>query len=114
MKKVLALILALVMAISFASCGGNTSSDPEEVVISAAKAAVQAEVMLNYKTQGPATVTTFVTKNSETEYTVTGKATVTDDYGDEYTGKYTVEVEYDPETNKADSKDCDLETPTKD
>lgn len=116
-EKIIALLMSAILMISLASCGGGGSStsseSPEKKVITAAENSVSTRIALDYKTQGVPSFDSYVTKNSDTEYTVTGKVRVKDDYGDYYSGKYTVEVEYDPKDYGTNVKDCDLETPTK-
>lgn len=109
MKKILAILMALVMCVSLSACG--SSKEPEETVdekvISAVKSDITAEIILFYDTVGVPSITCFVDEISENEFEVTGKVTVKDKYGDTYTGKYDAVVEYDPSTDECDV-DCEL------
>lgn len=120
MKKIIALLMSAILMISLASCGGGGSStssseSPEKKVISAAENSVSTKIALNYKTQGAPTFDSYCNHDEELDtYTVTGKVKVKDDYGDIYSAKYTVYVDYDAEKGKANVTKCDLDTPTKD
>lgn len=109
MKKILALILAIITCLSLCACtgGGNSndakSSSVEDKVKESVKYQIMAEVALKYDTTGAPSCTYFVDEIGENKFEVTGKVTVRDKYGDSYTGKYDAEVIYDP----ADD-DCDV------
>ena len=117
LTSIIAIMLALVTGISLAACGGksseSSSTDPEKIVKQAAEVRLAAEILTSYEIQGAPTYNSYVNKTGDNTYEVTGKATVRDKFGDSYTGKYTVEVKYDPETQKAEVTSVDLETPKK-
>ena len=105
MKKVLAIILAMILCFSLCACNGGNEEDTESIedkVKSAVKSDIMATIKLQYDTTGLPNITCYVDKISENKFEVTGKVTVKDKYGDSYTGKYDADVEYKPERDYCD------------
>lgn len=120
MKKLLALFLVLMMCTCLFACGaGSTgentqteaqSSDDDvfERVQSMAENSVRAYVKYAYDYKD-VSLTTYVDALSGSKYEVSGKVTITDKYGDSYTGNYDVLLTYDVfnDTLTVDSTDVD-------
>ena len=116
MKKLFAILLALVLCFSLCACGGDSGSTEtveetvEDKVEDEVQAYVSSRVLLEYDIFGPPNITCYVAKETENEFKVTGKVTVKDEYGDSYTGNYDTYVEYDPETDTCNVTECYIDT----
>ncbi len=114
MKKVLAILLALVMCISLVACG---EKEPEFDLRSEIKSAIQSkasvECLFSYADVKLVLVDTLnYEDNGDGTYDCKGYIAVTDDYGDKYRGKYDAVVKVVDEDASVVS--FDLETPKKD
>ncbi len=107
MKKALALLLALVMCVSFAACGGGSSEESEKQSPEAAvKDAAEWDVAFRVKSSGytivPSNVkVTKITETSENQYEIYGTFTCKNEYGETVQGKFDGTGNYNPETEKA-------------
>lgn len=114
MKKVIALSLVLIMALSLCACSQNDSElDPREEFKSKVNAAVAAKCVMSY-----ADVKTAITTLSDIDvdgntYTGKGKVTIRDNYGDTYVGKVTAVYKYNEESKTFTKVSLDIETPKK-
>ncbi|NCE63670.1 hypothetical protein D1159_03510 [Pseudoflavonifractor sp. 524-17] len=118
MKKLRVFLLGLAMICALCACGGGGgTSSPQDDLEQALKDKVWADVAVECKFSyaDVKNVTTNVTDISEDDgtYTVKGKATVLDNYGDKYVGKFTAEYTYSESSESFNKVDLDLETPTK-
>ncbi len=91
MKKTIAILLALLVALSLAACGGSASKkfDPEEELRSKISADVAVYCKFNYADVKLALTTISDISNNGDTYTAKGKVNITDNYGDKYSGKVT-------------------------
>ncbi len=120
MKRVFALVLAVLMMVSLCACGGGSSSSEtaesseRDKVTSAVRGRAVAAMLVEYETSGSPQVTmASVREKSNHEWEVSGKITVKDKYGDTYTCNYDAKVKYDPELDKANVTDFEHTTPRK-
>ena len=110
MKRILALLMVFVLCLGLCACGEKPepTESEEDIVASKVRSRITTEIALSYDTVGVPNITTYVTKQSNGDYIVTGKVTVKDKYGDTYTGKYDATVEVTPGSN-SNSYHVDLE-----
>lgn len=112
MKRVFALMLVLVICGAFFACSSEEAESEAPSITDEVVDYVRFRVAIGYDIVGLPQVTTYVTENYDGTYTVTGKVTVRDKYGDTYTGKYSAEVE-ETETGY-DVTSCDIDSLYKD
>ena len=105
-KGMLAVVLAMLMLVSVC-VGCSIKSEPkatepslEQRVSEEVKNKIQFVVGFQYEIVGLPEVTTYVQETGTNTYSVTGKVTVKDKYGDTYTGKYDATATYSPETDE--------------
>lgn len=110
MKKLFAVILAMVLCFSLCACGGDGGSTEsvEDKIREAVKAQINEEVMSQQDIKGDPSITTYLDQVDEYKYEVTGKVTVLDKNGDTYTADYDAVAEYDPATDDCDV-DCEMD-----
>ena len=117
MKKVLSILLGLVLCFSLCACGSKSSESTvsseytesvEDKVRNAVETTISVYVKLSYNTTGVPTIICYIDSSGTNEYTVSGKVTVRDKYGDSYTGKYDAVVVYNPETDSCSVSSYDL------
>lgn len=118
MKKLRVFLLGLAMICALCACGGGGgASDPKDDLEQTLKDRVWADAAVECKLSyaDVKNVTTSVTDISEDDgtYTVKGKVTVLDNYGDKYVGKFTGEYTYSESSESFSKVDLDIETPTK-
>lgn len=110
-SRIISVLLAVAMSFIMCACGGANVKEElsvEELVEFSVQAKIGGLVKIMYDITGAPRITCYVEEVDENEYEVTGKVTVTDKYGDTYTGKYDAEVEYDPEKKSCLVGDCDI------
>lgn len=109
MKKLLSLALAIIFCFSLFACG-NKDKEPsvEDLVKECVKDRIDVELVLSYDITGNIQATYFLDEVSENVFEVTGKVTVKDKYGDNYSGKYDAIVEYNPQSNKCSLENLDI------
>ena len=119
MKKIIAIILAVIMCISMVACAA-VSKEPESNEPSLSDkihTAVMARANMYCKVmyEDVRNVTIDIGSSAEAEdgtYTVKGYARIIDNYGDTYKGKFEAVVEVDDSGSVSCSK-FNLDTPTK-
>jgi len=111
MKRFLLVLISIILVISLCACDNSNKVSEEDLVKNATKAILRAK-LLYYDTVGAPHITYYLEKQSSTKYYVSGKVTVSDKYGDSYTGKYDAVVEYMP-GGEWRATSCNLDTPTK-
>ena len=108
MKRTKSIALFLTALLSFiVGCGTALAPkvitiddvDSEELARTAARNTATGYYLVYYGTTNVPVITSCK-KDGENHYTVYGKMTLTDNYGDKYTGKWSCGVTYDP--NKAE------------
>lgn len=110
MKKLIALVLALVLCFSLCACekeGDN--EDVEDIIKEAVESELHFNIIMQYDTAGYVDVTYNIDETGEDEFEVTGTVSVRDKSGTRYTGNYYATVEYNSRTGKCDV-DCDIDT----
>ncbi|MBQ1344006.1 MAG: hypothetical protein IIY40_07565 [Firmicutes bacterium] len=112
MKRLIALLLALVMVLGLCACGGSSSKfNPQEELKTKIYFDARIACTLNYAdVKGVSTSITDIDVNGDI-YTAKGKVTVVDNYGDKYVGKITGVYRLNGETFSQVS--LDIETPKK-
>lgn len=118
MKKLFALILAMVLCFSLCACGGNGDTESvEDKVKHAVKNTLWSKIQLSSDSQWIAVtnVTYNINKKAENKFEVTGKVSISNKDGNTYTGNYKASVEYDSSSDKcyAHYTDCNIGTLTK-
>ncbi len=119
MKKVWAIILTMALMLSLVACGNGggeeTTFDIDAELRDDVKYAVMGQCAIQYANVKYTTVNITDISNDGDTYTVKGKAVVRDDYGDEYTGKFTAVYEYWEYNGspRLSQESLDIETPTK-
>ena len=110
MKKVFSVILAMILCFSLGACSSKNveTESMDDRLKDAVKNRINATILIEYDTVGVPSATYYIDEMSETEFEVTGKVTVTDKFGDKYTGNYEAFVEYDPSTDELDVVDCEI------
>ncbi len=107
MKKVMAIILASVLAFSLCACGnsGGSKVKTEEDVIKNAvthRANAAATVRLDNEYSGiPTTTISYSRETSNNSWEVSGKVSIKDKYGNPLTYLFDATVLFLPETNDA-------------
>lgn len=97
MKKIIALLMIAVMGLSLVACGSSESSTEtiEDKIVEGVKGEIMYTIAFTHETQGVPHITYYVDKINNKKYSVSGKVTVKDKYGDSYTGKYDATAKYD-------------------
>lgn len=125
MKRLWAIILVIAIVLVFlvlplSACENKeakkTGFDIDEELRGEVQTAVMAQCAIQYQGVRYTTVNITDIRNDDDTYTVKGKAVVTDDYGDEYTGKFIAVYEYRELSNGSPyfwQESLDIETPTR-
>ncbi len=117
MKRILAIVLSIVMCLSFTSCGDveeKSHFDVESEIRSRITSTAKIECITSYNNVKNVTVScTTIRDNGNDTYTIYGSVNITDNYGDKYVGKFDAEASVDLETEYVSITSFDLETPTK-
>lgn len=106
MKKLLTILMCLVMCFALCACGGEREDSPYEKVENAARSYVSVEVYIDYGYQ-PAINITSCQDNGDNTYNVSGNVFVNATDGT-YKGTFYALVEYNPQTKKASTEDCEI------
>ncbi len=111
MKKFIAFLLVVVLSFSLVACGNSGGSEETvyDKIEDSVSASINVRIMLSYDTQGVPNITYYIKEINENTYTVSGKVTVKDKYGDSYTGNYDATATYN---SAEDDFDIDLDLGT--
>ena len=114
MKKILLAIGTLaVLCTALCACGGEgAAKEPtlEDMLTKEMEGEVLSTVWNRYGFLQTDITTTTVKKVDEYEYQMWGKVTVTDEYGDRYSGKFNGTVFYYPALDEISVSSCEVET----
>lgn len=113
MKRTIAFLLALITIFSLAACGKKEeeSFDVDDALKRSVRSSVTTYCYFNFKDVKFVDVSVTDTDVSGDLYTVKGKVTVTDGYGDKYTGKFDGVFQLSGESFT--KKSLNVETPRK-
>ena len=119
MKKLLTILLSLCMICSigaFTACKGEKSEASssvetvEDKVSSEARSVVSIGVYAKYGYFPTVNITNVSESYTENKYYVSGKYTVKDNYGDNYTGKFDLTIVYDPVADTCEVTEKEIQT----
>lgn len=114
MKKILLAIgMLAVLCTALCACGGEgAAKEPtlEDMLTKEMEGEVLSTVWNRYGFLQTGITTTTVKKVDEYEYQMWGKVTVTDEYGDRYSGKFNGTVFYYPSLDEISVSSCEVET----
>lgn len=85
-----------------------TEEEKEDEFRTAVKSGVSFYIITNYDVKENHNIDISTVEVDGNTYTAYGKVTVTDNYGDRYTGKFTAVYEFDDNTQKFDKKSVDV------
>lgn len=113
MKKTMSWILALVMCLSLAACGEDEMEHSREIFQGQLKQDFTQYCRSTYAEVKKAEPEIADLSIDGDTWTAKGKLVVTDNYGDIYTGKFTVVYTLNEDKTYFHNELWDLETPTK-
>lgn len=106
MKKAISILLVLIIVIGLGACGNEEHSQEKTLSDRAADAVenhIWSYVYVAYnQPQNILVNTTHISQTNDNTFKVSGKVTVTDKYGDKFTGKYDATATYNPSTDDFD------------
>ncbi len=115
MNRFLTGLLALTMVFSLSACGNREEEvDPEKELKSQVWADVAVECKFSYQNVKNVTTNLVDIQEDDDIYTVKGKVTILDSYGDTYSGNFDAEYEYKEMDNSFRKINLEIDHPTKD
>ena len=110
LKKLVALFMVLAMCFSLCACETDdaTNADSvEDVIKGKVEMTIYTKVYLEYGYH-PTISVTYIRERDDNVYDVSGRVTVSDKYGDPYSGTFDAVAKYDPTDKSASVSSYDV------
>ena len=105
MKKISGILLCAIMCILLCSCG---SKSPEDKIKTNIQTSIVQEIKEEYDIKSITDITYNIEQMTIKSYSVSGKITIKDRYGNFYTGEYDAYLEYVSETDEYFVEELDI------